>query len=111
MCRYSNRGETLARLRRCQVLTTDLAADMLGSATPCEQRRVHKLTSRLAASEIEELLAAYQSGQTAKDLAALHGIAKSTVLRLLHERGVAVRSRGFRSAPVPPDRCADARLL
>jgi hypothetical protein len=46
---------------------------------------------RLSGEQVDELVAAYGQGSTGRELAERHGLARSTVIALLRERGIAVR--------------------
>lgn len=56
--------------------------------------REHKLSRRLGEDQIAELIRRYNDGSPASALAESYGIGKSSVLRLLHERGVTLRPKG-----------------
>jgi transposase-like protein len=55
----------------------------------------YRLTDRFTPDELNQLVARYQAGETSTALARESGIAKSTFLRLLAERGVGTRPRGL----------------
>ena len=50
---------------------------------------------RLAADQIHELIAGYQSGSTVYELGAQFGIERRTVSSILHRHGVPMRRRGL----------------
>ena len=56
--------------------------------TPTTPRRV---TRRLGEAELQALVTAHQAGATGGELAARYGLARSTVIKLLKDRGVEVR--------------------
>ena len=55
----------------------------------------YRLTDRFTPEELDQLVTRYQAGETSTALAREYGIAKSTFLRLLAERGVGTRPRGL----------------
>ena len=55
----------------------------------------YRLTDRFTPDELDQLVARYKAGETSTALARESGIAKSTFLRLLSERGVGTRPRGL----------------
>jgi DNA invertase Pin-like site-specific DNA recombinase len=55
----------------------------------------YRLTDRFTAEELDQLVTRYKAGETSTALARESGIAKSTFLRLLAERGVSTRPRGL----------------
>ena len=58
----------------------------------------YRLTDRFTAEELDQLVTRYKAGETSTALARQSGIAKSTFLRLLAERGVGTRPRGLTPA-------------
>jgi transposase-like protein len=58
----------------------------------------YRLTDRFTPDELNQIVARYQAGETSTALARESGIAKSTFLRLLAERGVGTRPRGLTTA-------------
>jgi DNA invertase Pin-like site-specific DNA recombinase len=58
----------------------------------------YRLADRFSADELNQLVARYQAGETSTALARESGIAKSTFLRLLAERGIGTRPRGLTPA-------------
>ncbi|HVF06383.1 MAG TPA: hypothetical protein VNA20_16190 [Frankiaceae bacterium] len=98
MTRYSSEPDTLAGLRRCQALAARLAEGQLQPRPQPGASRPHKLVHRPSPLQIDRLIREYEAGATAAAIALKYGIVKGTVLRLLHERGVEVRSRGYRSS-------------
>ncbi|MBM7849600.1 helix-turn-helix domain-containing protein [Arthrobacter roseus] len=55
----------------------------------------YRITDRFSPDELTAILQRYQAGEQSTDLAKEHNIAKSTLLRLLSERGVQTRQRGL----------------
>jgi transposase-like protein len=53
--------------------------------------RVHKLSHRLRAETVASIVAAYEAGATANQLALEFGLAKSSVLAVLRREGVPIR--------------------
>lgn len=74
----------------------DAEAANRGGPAPVEPKpiRIHKLQHRLSEQQLQELIQRYEAGAAASALSKRYGIGKSSVLRLLHERGVPVRARG-----------------
>ena len=58
----------------------------------------YRLTDRFTIEELDQLVTRYKTGETSTALARESGIAKSTFLRLLAERGVGTRTRGLTPA-------------
>ncbi|GAA1344316.1 hypothetical protein [Arthrobacter roseus] len=58
----------------------------------------YRITDRFTADELAAIIARYEGGEYSTNLAKEHDIAKSTLLRLLVERGVEVRTRGLTTA-------------
>jgi DNA invertase Pin-like site-specific DNA recombinase len=58
----------------------------------------YRLTDRFTSDELDQLVTRYKAGETSTALARESGIAKSTFLRLLAERGVGTRPRGLTPA-------------
>ena len=55
----------------------------------------YRLTDRFTIEELDQLVTRYKTGETSTALARESGIAKSTFLRLLAERGVGTRPHGL----------------
>lgn len=55
----------------------------------------YRLTDRFTPDELNQLVARYKAGETSTALACESGIAQSTFLRLLAERGIGTRPRGL----------------
>ena len=53
--------------------------------------QIHRLSARLGAERIEEIVRRYEAGESARTLATESGVAPSALLRLLRERNVVVR--------------------
>jgi DNA-directed RNA polymerase specialized sigma24 family protein len=53
--------------------------------------QIHRLSARLSAKQIEDVIRRYEAGESARSLAAEVGIAPSALIRLLRERNVVVR--------------------
>jgi transposase len=52
---------------------------------------IHRLSARLGAEQIEDVVRRYKAGGSARSLAAEFGVAPSALIRLLRERNVVVR--------------------
>ena len=59
--------------------------------------RPHALRRRLSDKQVADVVAAYRDGATAADLAARYGVARSALVFLLHEHGLALRNHGLSS--------------
>ena len=57
------------------------------------RRRVHKLAVRLDETVLQSIVDDYIAGATSLQLARGHRLAKSTVLKLLRDRGVRMRPK------------------
>lgn len=98
---YSNRA-------RWTIEKFDVIRDALGRIDAGKLRRPpakntrptqrYRLTDRFTAEELGQLVTRYKAGETSTALARKSGIAKSTFLRLLAERGVDTRPRGLTPA-------------
>jgi len=86
---------------------TTIAAELkridAGRTRPRPQQATHpthryRLTDRFTPDELNQLVARYQAGEMSTALAKESGIAKTTFLRLLAERGVRTRSRKLTAA-------------
>lgn len=55
----------------------------------------YRIADRFAPKDLIAIAQRYQAGEHSTDLAKEHGIAKSTLLRLLAEQGIQTRQRGL----------------
>lgn len=85
--RYSNYTEQIKRTKRLAALITK-TFPARPTAVPAPVRRV---TFRLDDELLQQLLTEYQAGCTGRELAERYGLARTTVIGLLREHGVAVR--------------------
>jgi hypothetical protein len=53
--------------------------------------QIHRLSARLSAEQIEDVVRRYEARESARTLAAEFGVAPSALLRLLRERNIVVR--------------------
>lgn len=60
--------------------------------------RRYRITDRFTPDELAAVAARYQAGEYSTNLAKEYGIAKSTLLKLLGEQGIEVRTRGLTPA-------------
>ena len=98
---YSNRA-------RWTIDKFDVIRDALDRIDAAELRRPlakkprpmqrYRLADRFTPEELDQLVTRYEVGETSTALARESGIAKSTFLRLLAERGVGTRPRGLTPA-------------
>ena len=58
-------------------------------------RQRYRLVDRLGKAKLDEIGARYEAGESTTSLAGEIGVAKSSLLRLLEERGVARRKQGL----------------
>jgi hypothetical protein len=87
VARYSNQAGHLKRVNRtARMLAKGWVPHPIGPVSL--PRRVDL---RLSDEDVEQLVADYQAGRTGRQLAEAYGLARSTVMELLHERGVEVR--------------------
>ncbi len=71
------------------------------SRTPEPVRPPSKTRKRhLKQSEIDDIVAKYDAGATSNQLVAATGLAKETILRLLHQHGAAIRRQGLSTLDV-----------
>lgn len=84
---YSNHLEQMKRTRRCLALSRKSWPARATSQPPVR----HRVDARLDHQEIGRLLAEYRAGRSGRELAQKYGLARSTVIELLHKHGVAVR--------------------
>ncbi|MEV8180546.1 helix-turn-helix domain-containing protein [Specibacter sp. NPDC078692] len=83
-----------------QLSTVRIALDHLRTgkiqarpATSNRRSQRYRIADRFTPDELTAIVTRYQAGEYSTDLAKEHDIAKSTLLRLLAEQGVEVRSR------------------
>jgi len=88
--------ERVARLRR----HLDRTPTAVSSRSLPQAYQPFKLSQRFDAATVAAIIAAYEDGATAKKLAKHYGVARSSITRLLHRHGVAVR----RQSPTDADR-------
>jgi lambda repressor-like predicted transcriptional regulator len=55
--------------------------------------QIHRLSARLGAEQIDDVVRRYRAGESARSLATESGVAPSALLRLLRERNVVVRQQ------------------
>ncbi|GAB3275644.1 hypothetical protein GCM10027449_14590 [Sinomonas notoginsengisoli] len=63
------------------------------AVAPPVPRQRYRLADRLGGDTLDKLVARYEAGEPTTALAAEYGIAKSSLLRLLESRGVAMRQQ------------------
>lgn len=88
----SNQPRVRLRLAKTQRLLDGMTPR---TDTPPQLPPRQKVTRRLAPETIDQLLADYRAGSSTPQLAERYGISKTSVKRLLHDHGVAVRLRGL----------------
>jgi transposase len=83
--------------RYSKLPSLDLPARIAQKTAPVARQpaaRPRRVSHRLGAEAIEQLVTDYLAGATTRDLAARYELSKTTVTRLLRQRG-AVRTRGL----------------
>jgi hypothetical protein len=85
--RYSNQTEQMKRTKRLTVL----ARKTFPARPNPEPAPIRRVSLRLDEQLTQQLLADYQVGSTGRQLAERYGLARSTVIQLLRQHGVAVR--------------------
>ena len=85
--RYSNYTEQIKRTKHLAALARKTFPVRLESALA----PVRRVNFRLDEQLVQQLLADYQAGCTGRELAERYGLARSTVIGLLRQHGVAVR--------------------
>jgi len=91
------------KMEQLTILAAELKRMDAGRARPRPQQATrptqrYRLTDRFTPYELNQLVARYQAGEMSTALAEESGIAKTTFLRLLAERGVRTRSRKLTAA-------------
>ncbi|WP_235781156.1 hypothetical protein [Sinomonas notoginsengisoli] len=74
--------------------TADTSHTQSAVALPAPRQR-YRLVDRLGADVLDNLIARYEAGEPTTALSAECGIAKSSLLRLLKERGIAMRQQSL----------------
>lgn len=93
---YSNQGtliETIHDLGK----RAELAGRRADKTAP---RRRTSLDRRFGQEEIDQIVAAYNSGMSSTELMTQHELGKGSILKLLHEHGAAVRRQGLTAEQV-----------
>ena len=67
------------------------ATELRESSSEPTEFQIHRLSARLSAEQIENVVRRYEAGESARSLATESGVAPSALLRLLRERNVVVR--------------------
>lgn len=100
--RHSRHPYVLARLER-----TIKVAEEQGSRRPVGSppKPVYALARRMSSAAQAELVAAYQSGATARELGSHYGMGHTAILGLLKKHGVSRRPRGSKPGTTRRDRC------
>lgn len=91
--RYSKPVYQGRRLRRIVDLTEKSAKMQLREAIPLPQ--VQRVDRRLSAETIAELVRAYRGGASTTELRRQYDLSQGSIIKLLHEHGVAMRGQGL----------------
>jgi hypothetical protein len=87
---YSNSPELLTDLRRTVYAVTEMAVGEeepdLSTTAPAD--RPWQIKDRLSAGDIDQLVESFKAGSTIPELVERYGICRSSVKRILRERGV-----------------------
>jgi Mor family transcriptional regulator len=99
LAHYSNRPDLLDELTTVQHrLSTNAGktdSERRSVASEAGQpSRPYRVTDRLTAQEIDALIACYQAGTSARDLAERYGLGQTTIKQLLRERKVRRKDQG-----------------
>lgn len=86
--RYSKLHQVAGQIRK---IRWALANSEPRRRQPAQEPHVHALSRRLPADSLDAMVAAYQAGEPAEQIASRYGVAPNSVLRLLHGRGIQVR--------------------
>lgn len=92
MGRYSKPAYQGSRIRKTVELVEKLAKSQLREASPLTQE--HRVDRRLSAETIAELVQAYRDGEGTPTLRRRYGLSQGSVLKLLREHSVTMRSSG-----------------
>ena len=90
LARYSRSQDVQERLQKARAAVEAATQRAVAKQT---RRRVHKLAVRLDETVLQSIVDDYVAGATSLQLARRHRVAKSTVLKLLHDRGVRLRPK------------------
>jgi len=55
--------------------------------------QIHRLSARLGADQIDDIVRRYEAGESARSLATEYDVAPSALIRLLRERSIVVRQQ------------------
>ena len=98
LAHYSKRARHyLQRFDAVQAALETQTADTINpvlAATRLSRQR-YRLVDRLGPDTLDQIVARYEAGEPTTALSAEFGIAKSSLLRLLRERGVALRQQSL----------------
>jgi hypothetical protein len=91
--RYSKPEYQGSRLRRLVELVEKSVKTQVRTPTPLPQPQ--RVDRRLSVETIAELVQAYQDGASTPQLRQRYELGQSSVIKLLHEHGVAMRNQGL----------------
>jgi uncharacterized protein (DUF433 family) len=100
--------ELLQRYARSPIVVSQLRQTLIvarkrpkrAERTTVQPHRPHAVRQRLGSETVQELITAYREGVTTPELVTRYGIAKSAVLGILHDEGMAIRKPGLTAAQV-----------
>jgi hypothetical protein len=94
LARYAREHQLSKQLQRTHRLLHSVDLDRQ-SAPLLPPRPSFKLPQRLTPVVIDQLVAGYETGQTIEELVSQYKVGHGSVVRLLHEHGVAMRNQGL----------------
>ena len=96
LAHYSKRARHyLQKFDAVQTALEIQAADTVNTASPTKRLERYRLVDRLGTDALDRIVARYEAGEPTTTLSAEFGIAKSSLLRLLIERGVVMRQQSL----------------
>lgn len=98
--RHSKDLGAVQRVKRLQQHLEQTPNRVSSHSKPRLRYQPFKLSQRFDARTVVAIVAAYQAGTTAKELAERYGVARSSITRLLHHRDVRVRRQSPTDADV-----------
>ncbi|WP_100464089.1 helix-turn-helix domain-containing protein [Mycobacteroides abscessus] len=103
MQRYSNLdtvSKIFQKLCTAGLITPDGKLAYRSDRSPEPIAQPFKLSQRLDASVVNELIKQYESGKSSYELAKVYGINKGSVIKLLRQAGITIRNQGLTSQKI-----------